>query len=170
MKQVVWRFFTNWLLRVLPTSRLFSLKRNSLNYSGIKTSVGARVNGGTHFFGRGSVSIGSQTWVGPNCIFYTHPNAPILIGNRCDIAPDVSFVTGTHDLGQTDRRAGAGLVKSILIGDGCWIGTRVTLLAGVQVGRGSIVAAGAVVVRDVPENCLVGGVPARWIRNLESSD
>lgn len=73
-------------------------------------------------------------------------------------------------MGSSERRAGAGWAKPIHIEDGCWIGARVTVLGGVRIGRGSVVAAGAVVTRDVPENCLVGGVPARLLRQLESSD
>jgi maltose O-acetyltransferase len=170
MKLVLFRFIANWALQALPVSRLYVFKRYLLNHSGIAVAQGSLINGGTRFYGRGHVAVGSQTWVGPNCNFYTHPDAPISIGDRCDIAPDVSFVTGSHEIGSADRRAGAGWAKLIHIGDGCWIGTRVMLLGGVCVGRGSIVAAGAVVTKDVPENSLVGGVPARLIRQLESPD
>lgn len=170
MKRVLLRVFANWLLKVLPVSRFYALKQYVLNQADIQVAQGGRVNGGTSFLGRGQVAVGTQTWIGPNCNFYTHPDAPISIGNRCDIAPEVSFVTGSHDMGSSERRAGAGWAKPIHIEDGCWIGARVTVLGGVRIGRGSVVAAGAVVTRDVPENCLVGGVPARLLRQLESSD
>lgn len=170
MKKVLLRITANWLLGVLPVSRLYAVKRYFLNHAGIRVADGGLINGGTRFLGRGHVNVGSQTWIGPNCNFYTHLDAPIFIGSRCDIAPEVSFVTGSHDIGSPERRAGAGWVKPIHIGDGCWIGARVTVLGGVRIGRGAIVAAGAVVTRDVPENCLVGGVPARLLRQLESSN
>lgn len=170
MKTALARVVVNWLLGVLPVSRWFVLKRFLLNHSGIQVLEGGKVNGGTRFWGRGSVRVGSQTWIGPNCNFYTHLDAPISIGDQCDIAPEVSFVTGSHEVGSAHRRAGMGWAKPIHIEDGCWIGTRASLLGGVRVGRGSIVAAGSVVTGDVPENCLVGGVPARLIRQLESSD
>lgn len=169
MRLVLFRFIANWALQALPMSRLYAFKRYLLNHAGITVAHDALVNGGTRFYGRGQVAVGSQTWVGPNCSFYTHLDAPILIGDRCDIAPDVSFITGSHEIGSAHRRAGAGWAKPIHVGDGCWIGTRVTLLGGVSVGRGSIVAAGAVVTKDVPEDSLVGGVPARLIRQLESA-
>ena len=170
MKLVFFRLFANWLLQALPVSHFYALKRYLLNLSGIAVAPGGLVNGGTCFYGRGRVAIGLQTWIGPNCSFYTHLDAPISIGNRCDIAPDVSFVTGSHEVGSSDRRAGAGGGKPIHVGDGCWIGTRVTLLGGVRVGQGSVIAAGAVVTKDVPENSLVGGVPARLIRNFGSTN
>ena len=52
----------------------------------------------------------------------------------------------------------------VVVEDDCWIGTNVTILSGVRIGRGSIVAAGAVVTRDVPAGAIVGGVPARVLR------
>lgn len=170
MKTVLLRVVVNWLLGVLPVSRLYAVKRYFLNHAGIRVANGGLINGGTRFLGRGHVAVGSQTWIGPNCNFYTHTDALISIGDRCDIAPEVSFVTGSHEIGSPERRAGAGWTRPIHIEDGCWIGTRVTLLGGVRVGRGSIVAAGAVVTKDVPENSLVGGVPARLIRQLERLD
>jgi len=170
MKLILLRAFANWLLQALPVSHFYALKRYLLNHSGIAVAPGGLINGGTRFYGRGPVAVGLQTWIGPNCSFYTHLDAPIWIGNCCDIAPDVSFVTGSHEIGSSDRRAGAGGGKPIHVGDGCWIGTRVTLIGGVRVGRGSVIAAGAVVTEDVPENSLVGGVPARFIRQLGSAD
>lgn len=124
--------------------------------------------GGTKFFGYGRLSIGEATWVGPYGLFFTHPEAPITIGARCDIAPEVCFITGTHEPGDSSRRAGLGVARPILVGDGCWLGARVTVLAGVSIGDGAIVAAGAVVAGDVEPNTLVGGVPARLIRRLDA--
>lgn len=166
MKQLVVRIVSNWALRVLPVSHFYELKRLFLNYSGINVEKNCKVNGRTQFFGRGRVSFASDSWIGPNCIFYTHPDAEISIGSNCDVAPGVIFITGGHDIGGQNRRAGTGWAKPIWIGDGCWIGSRVTILGGVRVGPGVVIAAGAVVVCDVPENCLVGGVPAKILRKL----
>lgn len=169
MKKVILRVVANWSLALLPVSRLYSLKRRLLNLAGVQVADGGLVNGGTQFLGRGNVAIGAQTWIGPNCRFYTHSDASISVGDRCDIAPEVSFVTGSHAFGSSERRAGVGYATPIHIGKGCWIGTRATILGGVRIGEGSIVAAGSVVTRDVPENSLVGGVPARLIRHLKIS-
>lgn len=169
MKTVLLRVVANWVLALLPVSRFYAVKRHFLNLAGVQVADGGAVNGGTRFLGRGRVAVGVQTWIGPNCRFYTHTDASISIGDRCDIAPEVSFVTGSHEFGSSERRAGAGCAKPIHVGNGCWIGTRVTILGGVRVEEGSVVAAGAVVTKDVPENSLVGGVPARLIRRLEIS-
>ena len=63
-----------------------------------------------------------------------------------------------------------GINKSITIGDDVWIGTAALILPGVRVNDGAVVAAGAVVTRDVPANSVVGGVPAKEIRLLESRE
>jgi maltose O-acetyltransferase len=93
-------------------------------------------------------------------IFYTHLDALIVIGADCDIGPSVEFITGSHVIGASSRRAGIGTVKPIVINDGCWIGAGSRILGGVTIGSGAVVAAGSVVIRDVPENVLVAGVPA----------
>jgi len=65
------------------------------------------------------------------------------------------------------RRVASGSpLSTVSVEDGAWIAARVTVLPGVTIGRGSVVAAGAVVTRDVPPNCLVAGVPARVLREL----
>lgn len=152
----------------LPITRCFSMRRLLLLGRGAKLGREVRLAGGTKFFGYGRLSIGEATWIGPYGLFFTHPEAPITIGARCDIAPEVCFITGTHEPGDSYRRAGLGVARPILVGDGCWLGTRVTVLAGVSIGDGAIVAAGAVVAGDVEPNTLVGGVPARLIRRLDA--
>ena len=72
-------------------------------------------------------------------------------------------------MGDPECRAGAHLARPIRIESGAWIGARSTILPGVTVGHGAVVAAGAVVTRDVEPNTLVAGVPARVLRSLEPS-
>ena len=89
-----------------------------------------------------------------------------MIGDRCDIGPGVEFVPGSHTIGNASRRAGFGTAKPIFVGNGCWLGAKSIILGGVKIGDGCVVAAGAVVIHDVPPNTLVAGVPARVKRQL----
>jgi len=79
----------------------------------------------------------------------------------------VTILTVDHEIGPPDERCGTEVAAPVEIGDGCWLGSHVTILPGVRVGEGAIVAAGSLVTRDVAPNMLVGGVPARVLRNLE---
>lgn len=100
-----------------------------------------------------------------------HDDAPVFVGNRTLIGPGVCICTSTHDLEPSIRNAqGGSFAKPIRIGDDCWIGARAIILPGVTIGDGSMVAAGAVVSKDVEPGCVVGGVPARIIRRLGIGD
>ena len=111
------------------------------------------------------IEIGNQCWIGRN--FQVHGNGKVSIGNRCDIAPDVTFLTGSHEMGNHDRRAGNGKILHIIVGDGCWIGARATILGSVTVHDGVAVAACSCVIRDIEADTLVAGVPARTIKELQ---
>ena len=99
--------------------------------------------------------------------FTVNGNGRVTIGDRCDIAPEVAIQTGGHEIGPAERRAGKGKVFDVTVGDGCWIGARSTILGGVQIGSGCVVAACACVCKDAGPDCLLGGVPAKQIRRLE---
>lgn len=105
----------------------------------------------------------------------------IHIGNNVLIAPNVQIYTATHPVELNERlvptlsaTGGVSYVRHtyalpVTIEDGCWIGGGVVILPGVTIGRGSVVAAGSVVICDVPANSLVVGNPCRVIRKLNES-
>ena len=94
-------------------------------------------------------------------------NSLVHIGNYVRIEPDVTICTDTHEVDPVIRiERGASFACPIIIEDHCWIGARATILPGVRIGRGSTVAAGAVVSKDVEAGTVVGGVPAKVIKKL----
>jgi len=94
-------------------------------------------------------------------------DAEVRLGKNVSLGPLVIIYTGTHQIGPgSNRRVGQLLAKSVKIEDGCWIGLAAIILPGVTVGRGSIVAAGAVVTQDVAPNSFVEGNPAKLIQSL----
>lgn len=89
------------------------------------------------------------------------------IGNDVMMGPDCQIFATTHRFDRTDipmRLQGATPPRPATIEDDCWIGSRVIIMPGVLVGHGSVIAAGAVVTRDVPPYAVVGGVPAKVIK------
>ena len=86
--------------------------------------------------------------------------SPIRIGNNVYVGGNVTLLTMDHRIGPALARCGQRETGPIVIEDGSWIGANVTILPGLTVGAAAVVAAGAVVTRDVPPNTRVGGVPA----------
>ena len=130
-------------------------------------------------------SAGESPWVGPNfqCDngknihvgkhFIANFNVVILdirevrIGDHCMIGPNTLITTVNHPLSPMKRRNHTGIAKPVIIGDDVWIGGNCTILPGVTIGNNVVVAAGAVVTKDIPDNCVVGGCPAKVIRTIE---
>lgn len=143
-----------------------NIKCSILRSVGHKIGKGTTIVSPVYIIGR--VEIGDECWI--NRGFTVQGDGLVRIGSNCDIAPDVSFLTGGHQIGSSKRRAGAGEGYTINVGNGCWIGARSTLLGNITVNDGSVVAACACVNHNVPENTLVGGVPAKIIRRLDNED
>lgn len=93
--------------------------------------------------------------------------APVNIGNDVMIGPGSSIITVNHPLSGKRRRLHLAQARPVTIGSDVWIGANCTILPGVTIGSNVVVAAGAVVTHDVPDNCVVGGIPARILKTLE---
>ncbi len=109
------------------------------------------------------ITIGRNVFVSQNCTFYDLGG--LDIADDVMIGPNVSLITSGHPL-EPSRRHAFTVAKPIAIERNVWIGAGATIIGGVTVGENSVVAAGAVVTRDVPANSLVGGNPARVIRSI----
>ena len=124
------------------------------------------------FFRLTGVRIGHGTNITPGLVVNDGYSGLCEIGNRVSIATHVTLVADSNpnnsDL-TTHPYVAAHLIKTapVVIEDDVWLGTNAVILPGVRVGRGSIVGAGAVVVRDVPPFSVVAGVPARVVRMLD---
>lgn len=126
-----------------------------------------RVGSRTNIY-RGTEITGPVT-IGNGCLInrdgYIRSNTKL--GNNVMVGPFTRFVTDSHEVGPSAKRGGANKWPPITVGDGTWIGASVTILGGVNIGKGCIIAAGAVVASDIPDDCLAGGVPAKVIRKLD---
>jgi len=139
--------------------------------------VGFPIGRGTLFWGTPTITgsgdiysrlrIGDYCWFNMGCFFDL--GAPIEIGDRVALGHQVMLMTGSHELGGAERRAGSYVVAPVRIDSGAWLGSRATVLPGIHIGAGAIVAAGALVTKDVPAHTLVAGVPARPLRELQTA-
>ena len=93
--------------------------------------------------------------------------AKVKIGDNAFIGPNVQIYTATHPLDVAARNSGAESTLPVEIGGDCWIGGSAVLLPGVKIGSGCVIAAGAVVAKDIPPNSLAAGNPARVKRSLK---
>lgn len=159
LKRVFAYFCVNHLL---AGTRFFTAKRSLLRWAGHEIGDGTKIVGPV--FCTGSLKIGRDCWIGRELT--VHGNGSVEIGDRCDLAPGVVFLTGGHRIGSHERRAGEGESYSIRVGDGCWIGAGATLMKDITIGAGSVIAACACAGRDIPPDSLAGGVPAKVIREL----
>jgi len=113
-----------------------------------------------------NIEIGNGVAINRGCEFYTSMGLgkKIVLGENVVISPNSKFYGAAHDHRKPEMPDIAG---DIIIGDGCWICADCTLLPGVEVGRGSVVAAGSVVVNDIPEYSVAAGNPAKVVRKRE---
>ena len=116
-----------------------------------------------------NLTIGNDVYIGPHALFLC-TESQIFIGNKVLFGPHVTIIGGDHRITDVGRFIYDVLDKhpeddqDVHIEDDVWIGTNTTLLKGVTVGRGAVVAAGALVTKDVPPYAIVGGVPAKVLK------
>lgn len=162
LRRIIFLAIFNILLARI--TRLWGIKRFILRLGCVKVGNNTRVVGPLKLGNSVIFSIGKGTWLGQD--FCIYGSGACDIGNNCDIGPNVVILSGSHEIGGKERRAGKGVHYSTHIGNGVWIGGRSTIYGNIIIDDSSIIAAGAVVQRDVKKNTIVGGVPAKEIRTL----
>ncbi|MDR1280423.1 MAG: acetyltransferase [Opitutaceae bacterium] len=133
--------------------------------------IGARCTVGPGVILQGNVTLGDDSSIQAGSIIIGYGNredraGQITIGNKVRIAPFVQMIAGNHNFDDITRPIhDQGVTPApITVEDDCWIAGRTVLTSGVTVHTGAVVAAGAVVTKDVPARAIVGGIPARVIR------
>ena len=178
-----------WPSRAVPATRLFGLRALSYltNYIvshipsfmlrhlwyrrvlGVRLGQGSAIflqcfiwNSGPSHMRRNGLRIGDHCRINRNCCL--DARGSLSIGNNVSISPEVTILTLQHFYNDPQF---ADDPRPVVIEDHVWIGTRATILPGVTIGRGAVVAAGALVTKDVAPCVIVGGVPARLIGERE---
>jgi acetyltransferase-like isoleucine patch superfamily enzyme len=156
-------FCTNYLVRHVPS---FAFRRMWYRrVLGIAFGPGAGVHLGCYVWyytprkvRLDGVSIGANSRINRDCMLDIRGG--LKIGENVSVSPEVAIVTAAHDPFDPEFRVH---LEPVVIEDHVWIGMRATILGGVTLGRGCVVAAGAVVTRDVPPLAIVAGIPARQV-------
>jgi len=154
-------FVEFWLmiLRFIGYIPLHSIRKIFYLISGIKLDfLTSTIHIGANFFNPSGITIGQDTIIGDHC--FLDGRAPLNIGNHVDIASQVLIYNDEHDINSESFGNSFGQVT---IKDYVFIGPRVIILPKVTIGTGAIVAAGAVVTKDIPDFEIWGGVPAKKI-------
>ena len=111
-----------------------------------------------------NIHVGEDFYANFDCVILDV--AEVRIGKNCMLAPQVAIYTATHPLDPEERNSGLEYGKPVIIGDNCWIGGHATINPGVTLGNNVVVASGAVVTKSFPDNVVIGGNPARIIKEV----
>lgn len=111
-----------------------------------------------------NIHIGEDFYANFDCVMLDV--CSIIIGDNCMFGPGVHIYTAAHPLDPVERNSGKELGKPVKIGNNVWVGGRAVINPGVTIGNNVVVASGAVVTKDVPDNTVVGGNPAKIIKDI----
>lgn len=121
-----------------------------------------------NFFGSSDIHIGPGAFINRECFF--DGSAEIFIESNVSVGMRAMFITSSHALDDSRRRAGTPLSKPIRIGSGAWIGAGAIVLPGISIGTGAVIAAGAIVSRDCEPHTVYAGAPARAFKSLTADE
>ena len=151
--------FELMLLRWVGHIPSHTIRKFLYRVSGIHIGKGSVIHMWANFFKPSGIIIGKDTIIGDHC--FLDGRDMLKIGDHTDIASQVLIYNSEHDLEAEDFRA---IMAPVEIGDYVFVGPRAIILPGVKIGDGAVIAAGAVVTKDVEPLMIVGGVPAREIK------
>lgn len=144
----------------------------TLRYDLRNSRVGDKVSISSPYIiaGAENMTFGDNTYISPNATLYS-TRANLIFKSNVVVGPNLTIITGDHDYWPgrflrsiTSEEKRPECDKDVVIEDDVWIGCNVTILKGVHIGRSSIIAAGSVVIKDVAPYSIVGGNPAKFIK------
>jgi maltose O-acetyltransferase len=166
LKNAISLILWNVCVNILGKSVLCPQKLRYLFYriAGMRTST-SNIRSGCTFRGK-SLTLEKGVFLNHNIFIDAWES--VTIKENTAVAFEVLICTSSHKIGDSEKRAGDSNRKPIVIGKGCWIGARATIIGGVTIGDGCVIAAGSVVTKDCKPNTLYGGNPAKPIKFLEN--
>lgn len=150
----------------LTKSKLFnSIRVKSFNILGSNISEQSWVSDNIELYGLKNITVSEGCFIGSGCKIIAY-DKPVIIGSNVLMASGTTIITRNHNFEDRDeliKNQGYSNAK-IIIEDDVWLGFNSLILPGVTIGKGAVVAANSVVTKDVPPYYVVGGVPAKFIK------
>ena len=165
-------YFANILIDIIPNNCFHNFKSMLWRWAGVKVGQNVEIFQGTKIYGLGEMEVGDNVFIGHDVIFMINiegnEKSKVILEDECIVGTRSIVITGFHDITPNGTRtlARKGTCSEVRIGRGCSVSTNCTVLPGVTVGEMSIVAAGATVTKNVEPYTLVGGCPAKFIKNI----
>ncbi|CAH8282818.1 maltose O-acetyltransferase [Mariniflexile fucanivorans] len=161
-KKILWIPFY-FLIHYLPNHIINKIPFYFIRHFYYKLIIGIKIGSGSSIhmnviINKRNIKIGNNSAISRGC--YLDGRGGLIIGNNVSVSPGVQFITASHDVNSSDFKY---IKKQIIIEDYVWIGTNAIILPGVKLCKGSVVAAGSVVSKDVEEYNIVGGVPSKFM-------
>ena len=157
-------------MRLLPPFVGNRVRPRLLRLAGFDIGPEVAVYGRLRIEADAGIDMRRNVRIGPGCHLNgdcrIDASAPVELVGQVGVGHEVLFLTNGHEIGDDHQRGGESFTSGIRIEEGVWIGARATILPGVTIGRGAVVAAGSVVTKDVPPDTMVAGVPATVKRAL----
>ena len=150
------RLIQQGVFATTPLTSCYGARSAALQFRYPLVARTARIISTARFY-VGEVTIGENTFVGHAFRAYGGDGSSLILGQNCDVGPHVVILAGTHHIGSSLRRAGKGISTTVSIGDGAWVGGRVTIVGPCEIGAGCVIAAGCVVRQAVPAGHLYLG-------------
>ncbi|OGH39326.1 MAG: hypothetical protein A3B44_02270 [Candidatus Levybacteria bacterium RIFCSPLOWO2_01_FULL_38_21] len=151
--------FVNFILKIVGFIPSHHIRRFFYRISGIKIGKGSTIHTGACFYDPKNIVIGQDTIIGEGAVLDGRDK--LVIGDHVDIASEVMIYNAEHDVQSPDFHA---ISYPVFIEDYVFIGPRAIILPGIRIKKGAVVGAGAVVTKNVEEFTIVGGVPAKLIK------
>lgn len=162
-------YLVNLLMSILPNSGLQSLKAKLFRWAGVRVGNNVEFFQGIKVQGVGELEIGDEAFIGHEVMFMLNEGSKIIVGPSAVVSSRCTLMTGFHLITPNGERiiSRKGTTSTIRIAKGAAVLACSQVLPGVTIGENAMVAAGAVVNKDVSPYTLVGGCPAKLIRNLK---